>query len=117
MKLNALVKFFNVTAKGHSFTGPAGDEEALEDEDSGVEGEVVGLVVGTVVLVSMVAVAVVFVLVKRRSLSIKREEERTDINPVYATYEVHDDPVAEVAKSYTNHCQTKKKREQSHLLD
>ena len=101
MKLNALVKFFNVTAKGHSFTGPAGDEEALEDEDSGVEGEVVGLVVGAVVLVGMVAVAVVFVLVKRRSLSIKfkREEEGTDINPVYATYEVHDDPVAEVAKN------------------
>ena len=93
------VKFFNVTAKGHSFTGPAGDEEALEDEDSGVQGEVVGLVVGAVVLVGMVAVAVVFVLVKRRSLSIKREEERTDINPVYATYEVHDDPVAEVAKN------------------
>ena len=41
----------------------------------------------------------VFVLVKRRGLNIKREEERTDINPVYATYEVHDDPVAEVTKS------------------
>ena len=93
------VKFFNVTVKGHSVTSPAGDEEALEDEDSGVEGEVVGLVVGAVVFVCMVALAVVFVMVKRRGLNIKREEERTDINPVYATYEVHDDPVAEVTKS------------------
>ena len=91
------VKFFNVTVKGHSVTSPAGDEEALED--SGVECEVGGLVVGVVVFVCMVALAVVFVMVKRRGLNSKREEERTDINPVYATDEVHDDPVVEVTKS------------------
>ena len=31
----------------------------------------------------------------------KKEEERVDDNPVYALYEVHDDPVAEVRTLYT----------------
>ena len=37
-----------------------------------------------------------FVFIRQRKT--KKEEERSDLNPVYATYEVHDDPVAEVRK-------------------
>ena len=36
------------------------------------------------------------VLVFIRTRKTKKEEERSDLNPVYATYEVHYDPVAEV---------------------
>ena len=35
-----------------------------------------------------------FVFIRQRET--KKEEERSDLNPVYATYEVHYDPVAEV---------------------
>ena len=57
----------------------------------------VGLVIGGVVLVLLLIVGGVLVFAKqRKKRNEKIEEERTDDNPVYATYEVHDDPVAEV---------------------
>ena len=57
----------------------------------------VGLVIGAVVLVLLLIVGGVLVFAKqRKKRNEKIEEERTDDNPVYATYEVHDDPVAEV---------------------
>ena len=37
----------------------------------------------------------------------KKEEERVDDNPVYALYEVHDDPVAEVRTQHFIFCNFK----------
>ena len=37
----------------------------------------------------------------------KKEEERVDDNPVYALYEVHDDPVAEVGTQRFIFCNLK----------
>ena len=59
----------------------------------------VRLIVGLVVLVLLLVGLGTFVFIRQRkncSCNTKREEESTDENPVYATYEVHYDPVAEV---------------------
>ena len=57
-----------------------------------------GLIIGsiTTVLALLIIAAVIGFLVFRKRFGNKKEEERSDINPVYGTYEVHDDPVAEV---------------------
>ena len=56
----------------------------------------VELLIGGVALVLLIIAVGVLVFTKQRK---KRKEEKpkesTDANPVYATYEVHDDPVAE----------------------
>ena len=65
---------------------------------------VVGLTVGLVVLVLLLVGLATFVFIRQRkncSCNTKREEESTDENPVYATYEVRDDSVAEVKDSNT----------------
>ena len=57
-----------------------------------------GLIVSAVVLV-LLLIFVVTVLVffrQRRKKKLEKQIERADSNPLYATYEVHDDPVAEV---------------------
>ena len=67
----------------------------------------VGLIVGLVVLVLLLVGLATFVFTRQRkncSCNTKREEESTDENPVYATYEVHYDPVAEVG---INCCENK----------
>ena len=59
----------------------------------------IGLSVGVVALVLLlVALAVVLFIWKRKKSNGRsgKGEEHSDFNPVYATYEVHDDPVAEV---------------------
>ena len=66
-----------------------------------------GLIVGLVVLVLLLVGLATFVFIRQRkncSCNTKREEESTDENPVYATYEVHYDPVAEVG---INCCENK----------
>ena len=57
-----------------------------------------GLIIGsiTTVLALLIIAAVIGFLVLRKRFRNKKEEEKSDINPVYGTYEVHDDPVAEV---------------------
>ena len=57
-----------------------------------------GLIIGsiTTVLALLIIAAVIGFLVFRKRFGNKKEEERSDINPVYGTYEVHDDPVPEV---------------------
>jgi len=44
----------------------------------------------------LVIAAVIGFLVYTKSCKAKKEEKRSDINPEYGTYEVSDDPVAEV---------------------
>ena len=66
-----------------------------------------GLIVGLVVLVLLLVGLATFVFIRQRkncSCNTKREEESTVENPVYATYEVHYDPVAEVG---INCCENK----------
>ena len=60
---------------------------------------VIGVSVGAVVLLLVVAVGAVVFIWQRKKSKRETEEERTDFNPVYATYEVHDDPSAEVKTS------------------
>ena len=47
------------------------------------------------------AVAVLVFMRKKNNSKEGKEEERSDFNPVYATYEVRDDSVAEVKDSNT----------------
>ena len=47
----------------------------------------------------MIVAVVIGTFVYRKKRESKPEEERSDVNPVYGTYEVHYDPVAEVAKA------------------
>ena len=56
------------------------------------------LIIGsiTTVLALLIIAAVIGFFVFRKRFGNKMKEERSDINPVYGTYEVHDDPVAEV---------------------
>ena len=61
-------------------------------------GLIVGPLFGVLALLLIVA-AVIGTFVYRRRRESKTEEERSDVNPVYGTYEVHYDPVAEVAKA------------------
>ena len=37
---------------------------------------------------------------QRKKRQQEEEKEKTEKNPVYATYEIHDDPVAEVVHPY-----------------
>ena len=68
----------------------------------------VGLIIGGVVLLLLLVVGGVLVFTKqRKKRNEKKEEERTDDNPVYATYEVHDDPVAEVRTQHFIFCNFK----------
>ena len=60
-------------------------------------GPVIGSITG--VLVFLIIAAVIGVLVYRKSCKTKKEEKRSDINPEYGTYEVSDDPVAEVIEN------------------
>ena len=62
----------------------------------------VGLIVGPlfgVLAPLLIVAAVIGTFVYRKGREGKTEEERSDVNPVYGTYEVHYDPVAEVAKA------------------
>ena len=60
-------------------------------------GVTLGIITGAVVLVLLLIAAGVLVFTRQRKRRDKEKlPERVDENPVYATYEVHDDPVAEV---------------------
>ena len=48
------------------------------------------------ILLIVAAVVVFFAQKKRNKSNSDKDKERSDINPVYGTYEVHYDPVAEV---------------------
>ena len=61
-------------------------------------GLIVGPLFGVLALLVIVA-AVVGTFKYRKRRESKPEEERSDVNPMYGTYEVHYDPVAEVAKA------------------
>ena len=63
---------------------------------------IVGLSVGAAVLVVVVVLALVLFMRQRKKRTQEKEKEMSDFNPVYATYEVHDDPVAEVKRQYFN---------------
>ena len=59
----------------------------------------VGLIIGPAVLLLLIALLLRQRIVIRRQRKKRKEEEekeRAEFNPVYATYEIHDDPVAEV---------------------
>ena len=58
-----------------------------------------GLIIGsiTTVLALLIIAAVIGFLVFRKRFGNKKEEEKSDINPGYGAYEVHDDPVTEVS--------------------
>lgn len=75
----------------NQFTGAGPDKET--------NMTIVGLSVGAAVLVVVVVLALALVLLirqrKKRTQEKEKEKEMSDFNPVYATYEVHDDPVAE----------------------
>ena len=70
----------------------------LEGPDVAAIGLAIGI--GAVVLVLLIVAALVLLKKWRNSNSnVNREVEKSDFNPVYGTYEVHDDPVAEVGSS------------------
>ena len=54
-----------------------------------------GLIIAAVVLALLFIVAGVLFLTRQRKKRTEEKEEGRE-NPVFATYEVHDDPVAEV---------------------
>ena len=57
----------------------------------------VGIIISVLLLICLIIAAIVLVIIKKKRESNKvKEKETTDINHVYGTYEVHDDPVAEV---------------------
>ena len=72
----------------HNFLGTSRKEVSL----------IVGPLFGVLAIVMIVA-AVIGTFVYRKGRESKPEEERSDVNLVYGTYEVHYDPVAEVAKA------------------
>ena len=61
--------------------------------------EVVVLSIGAVVLVLLLVVLALVFINQRKKRKAEKEKETADFNPVYATYEVHDDPIAEVRTS------------------
>ena len=58
-----------------------------------------GIGIGAVVLVLLIVAALVLRKWRNSNSNVNREVEKSDFNPVYGTYEVHDDPVAEVGSS------------------
>ena len=57
----------------------------------------IGLSIGAAFLVLLTIALVLFIRQRKNDNDKRRREnENSDFNPVYATYEVHDDPVAEV---------------------
>ena len=61
--------------------------------------EVALISVAVVLVCLLLAAPVVWFILrkkKRNQAEQDKKDERSDINPVYGTYEVHDDPVAEV---------------------
>ena len=64
-------------------------------ESGSVAGFVVG--VGLLLLCLSIAFAVIMIIRQRKKkLSKPKEDARSEINPVYGTYEVSSDPLAEV---------------------
>ena len=60
---------------------------------------------GGAFFVAAVVVAVICVC-RRRKMNLESETPENDVNPVYATYEIHDDPVAEVRPQFFSIFQT-----------
>ena len=58
--------------------------------------------IGTLLVVLLIGAAVLFFFAQKRrnDNNSEKEKERSDINPVYGTYEVHYDPVAEVIDKF-----------------
>ena len=72
----------------------------LTQPPSAISDLVISVIVGSV-LVLMIVVIAMLILIKKKKIckdKPRQEEERSDINPVYGTYEVHSDPVAEVKR-------------------
>ena len=46
-----------------------------------------------------IVLVVVVIIGQRKKRKSQKEKETADFNPVYATYQVHDDPVAEVSRT------------------
>merc|ERR1712192_297402 len=66
-------------------------------EEAGPNAIVVGGAAGSAVIFFLFIVLVVVVIIRQKNKRRSEEEKETvDFNPVYATYQVHDDPVAEV---------------------
>ena len=74
----------------YSLSGPSGNTDAA--------GLGVGISAAVLVLV-LIVFALLFFWKRGSDRKREKEKEISDFNPVYATYQVHDDPVAEVRKS------------------
>ena len=57
---------------------------------------------GAVVFVLLLVVVVRQRIVINKQKKKREPSEKAEFNPVYATYEIHDDPVAEVKLQYFN---------------
>ena len=57
--------------------------------------------IGTLLVVLLIGAAVLFFFAQKRKNgnNSEKDKESSDINPVYGTYEVHYDPVAEVIEN------------------
>jgi len=72
--------------------------EVTGDSASQLGRATLGLGIGAGVLALLLAALALVVFIKQRKKrndKQRREKENSDFNPVYGTYEVHDDPVAE----------------------
>ena len=59
-------------------------------------GLVAGIVVGVALLLLCLSIAIAVIRQRRKKLNKPKEDARSEINPVYGTYEVSSDPLAEV---------------------
>ena len=71
-------------------------EEEEEEAISETTMTTVGLSAGAAIVFVFVLLALVLFIRQRKKRIREAKKETSDLNPVYATYEVHDDPVAEV---------------------
>ena len=60
-------------------------------------GPIIGSIAGVLVFLIIAALIGFLVFIKRSKT--KKATEKSDINPVYGTYELSDDPVAEVIEN------------------
>merc|ERR1712179_323787 len=87
------------TAKTTTTTSIQTTTTTMKTRDTPGDSTTPALVAGSVsagVVLVLGAVLAIVCACRRRRMNSESETAEDDVNPVYATYEIHDDPVAEV---------------------